>query len=200
VALDVEGCDPDPVAQFRAWFAEAQAAGVHEPEAMALATSDPLCGPTVRMVLLRGVGPEGFSFYTNYGSLKGRQLDADPRASLLFHWHPPGRQVRVEGTVARMSEEESKRYFDSRPRGHRIGTWASMQGTTIPDRAHLERRVAEAEARFGGGAVPLPPYWGGYRVAPTAMEFWEARDDRLHDRVVYLPDGDGAWTRSRLSP
>lgn len=198
--LDVATCDPDPFVQFRVWFDEAGAAGVHEPEAMALATSDPDGGPSVRVVLLRGAGPEGFDFYTNYTSLKGRQLAADPRAALLFHWHPPGRQVRVQGTVTRLPGEVSDAYFRSRPAGHRVGAWASDQGTVIPDRAHLETRAAEAAARFAGGEVPRPPYWGGYRLTPTAVEFWQARADRLHDRVVYLPDPAGGWIRRRLSP
>lgn len=198
--LDETTTDPDPIRQFTTWLDQAREAGLHEPEAMALATAGADGRPTVRIVLLRGVGPDGFDFYTNYDSLKGRQLAENPRASLLFHWYPPGRQVRVEGVVERLSREESERYFARRPRGHRIGAWASAQGRPIPDRAYLEDRAAAEAARFQGRDVPLPPYWGGYRLRPDAMEVWQARSDRLHDRLVYLPNPDGGWSRTRLSP
>lgn len=192
--------DPDPHRQFAAWFAKAAADGVHEPEAMTLSTASPDGVPSARIVLLRGWGPGGYDFFTNYGSRKGRELDANPRAALTFHWTPPGRQVRIEGDVARIPRAESDAYFRGRPRGHRIGAWASAQGSVIPDRAFLERRVHEEEERWAAGEVEIPPYWGGYRLTPVVFEFWQARADRLHDRLVYLRDGAGGWSRRRLSP
>lgn len=189
----------DPVEQFRAWFADARAAGVHEPEAMVVSTASPDGVPSARVVLMRGVDDAGFRFFTNYESRKGRELDANPRACATFHWHPPGRQVRVEGTVARLPREESERYFAARPRGHQVGAWASRQGAVIDGREALEGAYAGAARRFQGGPVPLPPYWGGYVLRPDVVEFWEGRTDRLHDRVMYLRGGDG-WSRARLSP
>lgn len=166
---------------------------------MTLATASPDGVPSARMVLLRGRGPEGFDFYTNQASRKGRELDANGYAALVFHWHPPGRQVRIEGPAGRLPREASEAYFHSRPRGHQIQAWASAQGRPIADRAELERRVAEEERRWDGREVDLPPYWGGYRVVPALVEFWEAGADRLHDRVLYRRAGDG-WERLRLSP
>jgi len=198
--LDEGTADADPLVTFGRWFAEARAAGVHEPEAMTLATAAPDGAPSARMVLLRGWGPEGFDFYTNYASRKGRELDANPRAALVLHWHPPGRQVRVEGRAERLPREASEAYFRSRPRGHRIGAWASAQGRPIAGRTELERRVADEEARWDGREVELPPHWGGYRVVPEVIELWQAGADRLHDRFAYLRRPDGGWSRMRLSP
>lgn len=197
--LDEGHADPDPLTLFGRWFAEARAAGVHEPEAMNLATASPDGVPSARVVLMRGAGPEGFDFFTNYASRKGRELAANPRAALTFHWYPPGRQVRIEGTVAKLPREVSQEYFAGRPRGHRVGAWASAQGTVIPDRAYLERRVTEETTRWEGREVDLPDHWGGYRLTPSVIEFWQAGDDRLHDRLMYLREGTG-WTVSRLSP
>lgn len=197
--LDEGQAPPDPLTLFHAWFAQAAADGVHEPEAMTLSTASPDGVPSARVVLMRGAGPDGFDFFTNYASRKGRELDANPRAALTFHWYPPGRQVRIEGTVARLPRDASRAYFDGRPRGHRIGAWASAQGTVIPDRGFLERRVADETARWEGREVALPDYWGGYRLTPTVVEFWQAGGDRLHDRLMYLRTGD-AWTVARLSP
>lgn len=198
--FDEGQADQDPHRQFAAWFAQAAADGVHEPEAMTLSTASPDGVPSARIVLLRGWGPGGYDFFTNHGSRKGRELDANPRAALTFHWTPPGRQVRIEGGVTRVPRAEAEAYFRGRPRGHRIGAWASAQGSVIPDRAFLERRVREEEERWAAGEVEIPPYWGGYRLTPSVFEFWQARADRLHDRLVYLPDGAGGWSRRRLSP
>ena len=190
--LSEDGVDPDPVRQFTAWHAEAGA-----PPEVALATASPDGAPSARMVLLKGVDAEGFVFFTNHGSAKARDLAANPRAALLFHW-PPGRQVRVRGPVARVSDEESDAYWAGRPRGSQLGAWASRQSEVIGDRGELERRLAQVAARFPG-EVPRPPFWGGYRVVPEVVEFWHHRDDRLHDRLRYRRV-DGGWVIERLSP
>jgi pyridoxamine 5'-phosphate oxidase len=189
----------DPLAQLQEWYAAARAAGVAEPEAAALATATPEGRPSVRIVLLRGVGPEGVAFYTNYESRKGRELAANPRAALAIHWPAQQRQVRLEGPVERVPAEQSDAYFESRPRGSRIGAWASRQGTVLPDRHSLEARFDELEGEWRGREIPRPPYWGGYLLRPEAIEFWEGRPSRLHDRVHYLR-ADGAWRAERLSP
>ncbi|HWT22446.1 MAG TPA: pyridoxamine 5'-phosphate oxidase [Solirubrobacteraceae bacterium] len=189
----------DPFAQLQDWFAAARAAGVSEPEAAALATATPDGRPSVRIVLLRGIGPDGVAFYTNYESRKGRELAENPRAALAIHWPAQQRQVRMEGEVSRVSAEESDAYFRSRPRGSRIGAWASRQGSVLADRQELEGRFDELEARWRGEEIPRPPYWGGYVLRPDAMEFWEGRPSRLHDRVHYLRESDG-WRTERLSP
>ena len=166
---------------------------------MALATATPDGAPSVRMVLLKGRGPDGFTFYTGYESRKGGELDANPRAALLFYWDPLGRQVRIEGKVGRVSPEETARYFGSRPRASRIAALASRQSTVLADRAELDARVAELERELEGRDVPVPPAWGGFRLAPATYEFWQHRENRLHDRFRYSRDGDG-WTIERLSP
>jgi pyridoxamine 5'-phosphate oxidase len=185
---------PDPLEQFRAWFADAQG-GVETPEAMALATS----GPSVRMVLLKGADQRGFTFYTGYVSRKAVELERDPRAALLFHWAPLGRQVRVEGSVERAPAAESDAYFASRPRGAQLAAAASRQSSVLSGREELEARVAELRREHEGGDVPRPEYWGGYRLRPEAYEFWQHRDDRMHDRFRYRRN-DGDWVIERLSP
>jgi pyridoxamine 5'-phosphate oxidase len=189
----------DPLAQLQEWYAAARAAGVAEPEAAALATATPDGRPSVRIVLLRGVGPEGVSFYTNYESRKGRELAANPRAALAVHWPAQQRQVRLEGPVERVPDEQSDAYFESRPRGSRIGAWASRQGSVLPDRRSLEARFDELESEWRARDIPRPPYWGGYLLRPEAIEFWEGRPSRLHDRIHYLR-ADGGWRAERLSP
>jgi pyridoxamine 5'-phosphate oxidase len=193
--------DVDPHAQFERWLVDVRDAGLHEPEAMALATAAPDGTPSLRMVLLKGHDERGFVFYTNHESRKGDELARNPRAALLFHWIPPiHRQVRIEGRTERLTDDESLAYFASRPRVSRIGAWASPQSRPLADRDALDRLVAEVQARFAGeDALPLPPFWGGYRVAPEAFEFWQGRDGRLHDRARY-ERADGSWSRTRLAP
>ena len=197
----LDGLDSDPHAQFELWLADARNAGLWEPEAMALATADATGSPSVRMVLLKGHDERGFVFFTNYASRKGDDLAANGRAALVVYWAPPlQRQVRIEGPVEILAESESDTYFRTRPRSSRIGAWASPQSRPVADRDDLERRVAEVEARFAGVEdLPLPAFWGGYRVVPTAIEFWQGRQSRLHDRALYERDGDG-WRRTRLAP
>lgn len=189
----------DPIAQFLAWFDDAQAAELREPNAMTLATATPDGAPSARIVLLKGVDERGFVFYTDYRSRKGEELAANPRAALVFHWAELERQVRVTGTVARVAREESEAYYRTRPVGSRIGAWASYQSRPIAGRAELEAREAELAHRYADGDVPLPPHWGGYRVAPETVEFWQGRPSRLHDRLRYVRE-DGAWRVERLSP
>lgn len=193
--------DPDPIRQFTLWLEEAKrSSGLPNPNAMTLATATPGGMPSARIVLLKEHGPEGFVFYTNYESAKGRELAANPRAALVFHWDSMERQVRISGPVRRTSREESEAYFQSRLRQSRIGAWASHQSETIDSREALEAAEREAGERFAGGEVPLPPYWGGYVVIPERIEFWIGHPHRLHDRFAYLRAGENAWTRERLSP
>jgi pyridoxamine 5'-phosphate oxidase len=189
-----------PLELVRAWYEAAVAAGIPEPNAMALATATPAGVPSVRFVLLKGIGDRGLEFFTNYESRKGGELAANPRAAAALYWQPLHRQVRVEGPVEVLAGEESDAYFATRSRGSRIGAWASLQSRAIPDRAWLDARAAEAEARFPGDEVPRPAYWGGYRLIPETIELWQGRPDRLHDRELWRRGDDGAWQAERLSP
>jgi pyridoxamine 5'-phosphate oxidase len=191
--------DPDPVRQFHRWIEEATLSEVPEPNAMALATATPEGRPSARIVLLRGYDERGFAFFTNYESRKGRELDANPHAALVFHWHDLDRQVRVEGRVERVSAEESDTYFQSRPASSRLGAWASRQSEVIPDRTVLEARNRALELQYPGGQIPRPEHWGGYRVVPAVIEFWQGRPSRLHDRLRYTRS-DRGWLIERLSP
>jgi pyridoxamine 5'-phosphate oxidase len=190
--------DPDPLRQFDAWFREA-AAVVRAPEAMAIATAGPDGAPSVRMVLLKGFDERGFVFFTGYGSRKGRELAANGRAALLLYWDPLGRQIRIEGAVERTSPEESERYFSSRPRASQIAALASDQSQPLDSRDELDSRVTELDEELAGREVPLPLEWGGFRLVPDIFEFWQHRENRLHDRLRYRRENDG-WTIVRLAP
>jgi pyridoxamine 5'-phosphate oxidase len=191
--------DADPVVQFGRWFEQAEQAGLLEPTAMTLATATPDGRPSARMVLLRGFDERGFCFYTNYESRKGVELAANPRAALVFWWGELERQVRIEGPVAPTSRAESEAYFHSRPPGSQLSAAASPQSRVIQDRAVLERRVAELATGSAAGQVPLPDFWGGYRLTHEVVEFWQGRPNRLHDRLRYRRAGDG-WKIERLAP
>lgn len=197
--LSEHTADPDPFRLFARWFDEAREAGVREPNAMTLATVGADGQPAARIVLLKGLDARGFSFYTNYRSRKGEDLAANPRAALVFWWEPLERQVRIEGAVERVAEKVSDAYFASRPRGSRLGAWASEQSRIVADRAELEARLEAVEEKYDDGHVPRPPYWGGYRVLPARFEFWQGRPNRLHDRLEYVP-GEGVWEIRRLAP
>ena len=198
--MDFQDLSPDPHAQFDTWFAEAICAGVSDPEQMALATAASDGTPSVRMVLLKGHDPRGFVFYTNRMSRKGVELLTNPRAAGVLHWKPLERQVRIEGAVEELTGDESGSYFDTRARESQISAWASPQSQPVADREELERRAVEIEARFRSEAgVPLPPFWGGYRIVATTIEFWHGRPGRLHDRVQYVL-GPDSWARQRLAP
>ena len=190
--------DPDPLVEFAAWLAEADAAGLPAPEAMTLATATPDGTPSARMILLKSFDERGFTFHTNYESRKARELAANARAALVFYWEPLGRQIRVEGTAERVAEQESAAYFRTRPRAARLSAWASRQSEAIESRVALEAQVDEVRRRFGDDP-PLPPFWGGFRVVPRAIEFWQHREDRLHDRFRY-ERSEGGWAIERLSP
>ncbi|HKC77199.1 MAG TPA: pyridoxamine 5'-phosphate oxidase [Gaiellaceae bacterium] len=189
----------DPLEQFRSWYAEA-AAALDVPEAVALATATSDGAPSVRMVLLKGFDERGLVFYSHYTSRKGRELEANPQAALLFHWRPLGRQVRIEGTVERVSAEESDAYFATRPRDAQVGALASRQSDPLGSRAELYERLAELEGDLGGGPVSRPPTWGGFRLIPVAWEFWQHGESRLHDRFRYEREPAGGWSATRLFP
>ena len=198
--LTEESLPEDPFELFAAWLGDAEASGMTDPNAMTLATAGDDGRPSARTVLLRGVGEEGFRFFTNRTSLKGRQLADNPRAQLLFFWREIGRQILVHGSVDQLSDQASDAYFESRARESRIGAWASEQGSVIESREQLLARVEEAGQRFESDEVPRPPHWGGYLVSPQAIEFWQAGEFRLHDRFVYRRNDGGLWVAERLSP
>ena len=189
----------DPIEQFRRWFDETTNAGLHEPNAMTVATATPDGTPSARVVLLKGYDERGFVFYTNYEGRKATELEANPRCALLFYWGELERQVRVEGTAGRISGEESDAYYASRPRGSRLGALASEQSRPIEDRVTLENRLRELEREYEGREVPRPANWGGYRIEPEIFEFWQGRENRLHDRLIYRRQ-DGGWKLARLQP
>ena len=193
--------DPDPLRQFGAWMREAEESGVAQSEAAALATASRHGRPSVRMVLLKGFDERGFVFHTGYGSRKSRDLAENPRAALLVHWPHLGRQVRIEGPVDRVPREESEAYFRTRPRGGQLAAWASRQSEPIESREALESRFRALEARFAAAEPPLPDHWGGFRLAPDEYEFWQHRENRLHDRFRYRPrESEGGWLIERLQP
>ena len=198
--LREEHVDADPVRQFAIWFREAESAGLRLPEAAALATASADGAPSVRMVLVKRFDERGFVFYSNYESRKGRELDENARAALLFYWDPLGRQVRIEGQVEHTTADESADYVRSRPRGSQLSALASPQSQTIGSREALEQCVAELEAQYGDGELPLPANWGGFRLKAQLVEFWQQRDDRLHDRLRYRRGPDDAWLIDRLAP
>ena len=193
--------DPDPFQQFARWFVAAEAASAAAfPNAMTLATATSEGLPSARMVLLKGFDDQGFVFYTNYDGRKANELEANPHAALLLYWPELGRQIRIEGEVVRTTLAESETYFNSRPRGSQLAALASAQSSIIDNRVALEKRVAELEEEFSGLDVPLPPFWGGYRLAPASFEFWQHQPDRLHDRLRYLRAPNGTWRIVRLAP
>lgn len=190
----------NPITLFSQWLEDAKASELNDPEAMAVATVDADGQPSVRMVLLKGHDADGFVFYTNQQSRKGEALTANPRAALLFHWKSLRRQVRIEGRVTVVSDEEADAYFASRSRDSQLGAWASDQSRPLPSRAHFMKRVAEAGIKFGIGAVTRPPHWSGYRVSPDRIELWQDKPFRLHERRLFTPDGKGGWTEGLMYP
>ena len=192
--------DPDPIEQFRKWLDEALAANLHEPNAMTLATAAPDGRPSARVVLLKGYDERGFVFYTSYEGRKSRELEENPRCALVFYWSELERQIRIEGRARRVSEEESDAYYGSRPRGSRLSAWVSAQSRPVEDRGALEKRLWELEAEYEGREIPRPPFWGGYRVEPEAIEFWQGRENRMHDRLLYRRPSGGGWRMQRLQP
>jgi pyridoxamine 5'-phosphate oxidase len=191
---------PDPIEQFRRWFDEALAANLYEPNAMTLATATRDGRPSARVVLLKGFDERGFVFYTNYEGRKARELEENPHCALVFYWGELERQVRVEGCAGRVIKEESDAYYESRPRGSRLGAWASAQSHPVENREALEERLRGLEAEYEGREVPRPPFWGGYRVEPESVEFWQGRENRLHDRLLYRRQDGGGWRVERLQP
>lgn len=199
-ALEDSDLLDDPIELFRRWFDEAARAGMPQVNAMTLATVAADGRPSARIVLLKGVDDRGFQFFTNYESRKAGELDANPAAALVFLWIPQERQVRVTGDVVKLTAEESDDYFATRPRGSQVGAWASQQSRPLPAREELVERWGELEERYGHGPVPRPPHWGGYLVVPREIEFWQGRQNRLHDRFAYTPAVGGGWQRTRLQP
>jgi pyridoxamine 5'-phosphate oxidase len=192
--------DPNPIRQFELWFQQAQSAGLREPNAMVLATADRRAKPSTRVVLLKRVSEEGFAFYTNYLSRKGRELADNPRAAATFPWLELERQVCITGSVQKLSRDDSEAYFKVRPRGSRLGAWVSQQSNVIPGRAFLEERMQELERRYPDDNIPLAPNWGGYLLVPAQIEFWQGRPSRLHDRLLYTALPNRTWKIERLSP
>jgi len=198
--LDVATVDPNPFNQFRTWFSKAEEAQPYEPNAMAIATATSDGRPSVRMVLLKGFDENGLCFFTNYESRKGQEIEQNPYVAVVFYWDLLQRQIRVEGALEKLSHGESKEYFRSRPRNAQIGALASQQSAIIPDRSVIETRVEKLTEEFEGQDIPLPPYWGGYRITPLVFEFWQGRKSRLHDRIRYTLQEDRSWLIERLSP
>ncbi len=198
-ALTDSDIESDPIAQFANWFDAARGVVKPHPHAMAFATATPSGRPSVRMVLMKDFDATGFAFYTNYDSRKGRELSRNARGSLLFYWGALDRQVRVDGKVKKVTRRESDEYFATRARGSQLSAWASSQSAVLPNRAALENNYASAAARYSGD-VPRPPYWGGYRLIPETIEFWQGREDRLHDRIRYQRARNGRWRVERLAP
>lgn len=200
-SLSEAGVNADPIVQFRHWFGQALEAELIEPNAMTLATVSADGRPSARMVLLKEIEGRDFIFYTNYESRKGRELAANPYAALVFYWAELERQVRIEGEVGKVSRAQSEAYFGTRPRGSQLGAWASSQSETVASKADLERKLAELQVLYPGSApVPTPGFWGGFRLKPVTIEFWQGRPDRLHDRLQYSLLADGSWRIERLSP
>ena len=203
-SFDESDAHPDPIAQFRCWFDQAIESQLHEPNAMVLATVNPQGHPDARVVLLKGVDARGFVFFTNYRSAKGKQLDRTPEAALVFLWHELERQVRIEGSVEKISAAESDGYFESRPHGSKLGAWASQQSEVVASRQELETRLAAVRARYGDESIPRPEHWGGFRVRPRTLEFWQGRPNRLHDRLRYFrpvhSEASVNWQIERLQP
>ena len=198
--LSETALNPDPILQFEQWLQEAAAAGVFEPGAACLATASRQGEPSARMVLLKGVEERGFIFFTNYESPKARDLAENPQAALVVSWVELARQVRISGSVERISREQSARYFETRPAGSRLSAWASHQSEVIDSRQVLEERMQRLRTRFGDGEIPLPPFWGGYCLSPTRIEFWQGRPDRLNDRLRYRRQAEAQWVLERLAP
>jgi len=197
--LTEQDLDRDPIEQFKKWLQQAIEV-LPEPNAFVLATADKTGRPSARVVLLKGVDERGFTFFTNYESRKGRELAENPQAAMVFYWAPLERQVCITGDISRLSHEESEAYFKSRPRGNRLGAWASKQSQPVPSRAELENRMRELETRYPGDDIPLPAFWGGYLLAPTRIEFWQGRPNRLHDRFCFSREAAKPWRLERLSP
>ena len=198
--LDESDVDPDPIRQFHSWFGEAEAANIPEPNAMIVSTCTPEGRPSSRVVLMRGFDDRGFTFFTNYRSRKGREIEANPFVAALFFWQSLERQVRIEGSIHRVPEAESDAYFAGRPPKSKRGAWVSDQSAVVADRSVLEVEMEQIQARFPGDEVPRPPHWGGFRIVPEVVEFWQGRRSRLHDRLAYRRSSSGAWTIERLSP
>ncbi len=198
--LREQDLDQNPFRQFGNWFQGATDSCLHEPNAMSLATVSEKGAPSLRTVLLKIWDEQGFVFFTNHGSRKAREITENPNVALLFFWAPLHRQIRIEGTAQKVSTMESLKYFVTRPRGSQLGAWCSAQSSTISSRAILQAKLDEIKQKFQGGEVPLPSFWGGFRVVPSRFEFWQAGDDRLHDRFVYEPESDDTWSIQRLAP
>ncbi len=199
--LSEQNCEANPIVQFERWIKDAQAADLNEPNAMTLATASPDGRPSARVLLLKEVSDVGFVFYTNYTSRKARELEANPFAALTFYWSELERQVRVEGQVQRLPRPQSEAYFRSRPKGSQLGAWASHQSKVLPSREPLDLRLRELEQHYSStNEIPVPEFWGGYCLVPDAIEFWQGRPNRLHDRLRYKKDDKGGWTLDRLSP